>query len=272
MADMSLRIEMRNQYLTIRGKRDGLGAQLLAQLSGLAYCEYHSLTYVHSPFEKVAHGLTAATVSAAEAFFGIGVGEPNIGDSSVASLNIEERLFMPEVLFSSKPETFYTDSFRQRLRTKYYQKPKPDVGFSANRINVCMHIRRGDVNSRRRFKGRYTSDEQHLAVLSKIKALNPDAMIHIFSEGHQSDFVKFASLSNIRLCLNWDVLTTFHAMVCGDILIPAKSSYSYCAGLLSENTVVCDCMTNFLTFAGQRQCLPLGSWPSANHLEDSRCL
>ena len=125
MADMSLRIEMRNQYLTIRGKRDGLGAQLLAQVSGLAYCEYHSLTYVHSPFEKVAHGLTAATVSAAEAFFGIGVGEPNIGDSSVASLNIEERLFMPEVLFSSKPETFYTDSFRQRLRTKYYQKPKP---------------------------------------------------------------------------------------------------------------------------------------------------
>ena len=114
MADMSLSIEMRNQYLTIRGKRDGLGAQLLAQVSGLAYCEYHSLTYVHSPFEKVAHGLTAATVSAAEAFFGIGVGEPNIGDSSVASLNIEERLFMPEVLFSSKPETFYTDSFRQR--------------------------------------------------------------------------------------------------------------------------------------------------------------
>jgi len=57
-----------SRYYTIKGKGDGFGAQYQAIMSGIAYCEKTNSTYVHTPFQRIAHGCNA---SKANAFVGI---------------------------------------------------------------------------------------------------------------------------------------------------------------------------------------------------------
>lgn len=263
-------MEINCQYLTICGKSDGLGAQTNAKFSGLAFCELHNLTYVHSPFKRISHGFNAADVATAEAFFGLGSGELQISDSSISHGSIEKHKFMAAVVYSRTPDKFYTSTFRRRLRAKYNETEKPALPFLPGKFNVCMHIRRGDVRDKPLYKGRYTPDEKNLEMISKIQALFPGAMIYIFSEGQPKRFSQYKRLPNVRMCLNQNVFTTFHAMVSADMFVPARSAFSYCAALLSEGVVVRDGLAGFLTFQGRPECLPLNSWQSLDQLSVRR--
>ena len=57
-------------------------------------------------------------------------------------------------------------------------------------------------------------------------------MISICSEGNESDFNELKE-SYVDFYLNKCVKTTFHMMVKAKVLIVAKSSFSYAAGILN---------------------------------------
>ena len=65
--------------------------------------------------------------------------------------------------------------------------------------------------------------------------------IHIFSEGKDDDFkdieLHFKDFEFIYH-INENVQLTFHSLVKADILILARSSFSYCTALLNENKVI----------------------------------
>jgi hypothetical protein len=64
----------------------------------------------------------------------------------------------------------------------------------------------------------------------------PDYMITIFSEGAEDDFADMVS-ENVTLKLNGSVTDTFHSFVTAKVLVTAKSSLSYSAAILNENTI-----------------------------------
>lgn len=244
----------KDAYLTCRDRDDGGGAQISARISAMICADLKGLTYAHSPVADVAHapaGMAPAAWSQAwEYFFNLGSGE-------VTAAEIEARGY--PVVAVPKPHRFFPRSRRlhvvahchkvtdhhpkawaaiaPRLREKYLLSPKPELaGYDDGRVQIAVHLRRGDVGSSGRFSERFTADE---VVLSRLKAvldaLGPDrATVRLFSQGAPDDFRAFIDLG-VHLHLDDDVFETFHHFVRSDVLFVAKSTFSYLGGVIGGN-------------------------------------
>lgn len=218
--------QTKDMCYTIRGKRDGFGAQYQAILSGIAYCEKTNSTYVHTPFQKIAHGCNA---SRANNFVGIHTQPPKAGLSKIVA-----KKYFHEVHYCENPSNYYNEQVLGNLRQFYYRNEKPFVGD----IDIAIHIRRGDVDKHKQqyISKRYTDNDVYIQFIQQLKRKYPEYTIVIFSEGKYSDFKHFG-LGEHCFRLNLDMFETFHSLVSAKVLVQAKSSFSYCAGLLNANTV-----------------------------------
>jgi hypothetical protein len=103
-------------------------------------------------------------------------------------------------------------------------------------------VRRGDVGSAGRFAERFTGDEEvlafHDALLARLAGW-PEVEVRLFSQGKAEDFRAFAE-RGVELHLDEDVFATFHHLVCADVLLVAKSSFSYLAGVIGGNVCFID--------------------------------
>lgn len=222
-------------HLTIHGKTDGFGAQYLAIMSGIAYCASKQLVYVHTPFKVMEHGVDVAAMNA---FVGI----PSVQQKSKTSMSLNETVWEPftnytqpnikrlplveQVHYGVSPSLFYTLDVRRLLQSYYYSSPKPKI-----QIGVAIHIRRGDVD--RSSGWRFTSNDTYKQCISAIETNYPSLNIYIFSEGHPDDFTGLRA----TLCLNTDIQETFHSLVCAQVLVMSKSTFSYTSAILNDNTV-----------------------------------
>ena len=257
---------MSEDSLVIKGKVDGFGAQLLAKMTGIAYCRRKGLRYLHAPFSSLAHDISPHSVDDLEEFGGMGRGEVLFDENSIDHRRAESHKIIWDVMFCENPDVYYTPSIRALFREKYYGSPKTRPRFfKENMINVCLHVRRGDVNLSvsNRHRHRYTDNEKYIEVMNTIGSWG-DVFFHVFSNGDTSDLDEFREISNSKIYLNSDIKDTFHALVASDVLVSAKSAFSYSAALLGSGVVVSDCMTPFLTVNGRQQCRPLLEWKNAS--------
>lgn len=275
----SMTVPARRRPLTIAGKRDGFGAQLMAQMSGIAFCAAHGRQYVHTPMDRVAHleeGLTAIDMDA----FG------NLGHRSgrVADLNEWERTLLETKPFceqvAREPDLFTADVC-DLLRRKYHAGPSQVVPLpkcferpSGARCVVAVHIRRGDVTPSENV-ARFVSDDMYRPLLKALGARHPGAHLLVISEGEPAEFESITSglatavtvpdtrrptsqvtasqsgvsasvdsrespFASMELLLGGDPRVAFHALVNADVLLVAKSAFSYAAALLSRSTVYSD--------------------------------
>ena len=211
-----------HKYYTIKGKEDGFGAQYQAIMSGIAYCFNKKYVYVHTPFTKIEHG---CDVEKANDFIGIKTIDIN------PSNTIVEHAYIIEVHHSENPSLYYNNETRKFLRDSYYSTQKPEI----IPIDIAIHIRRGDV-SETEFSNRFNTNAYYAALIEKIKIKYPSYTVTIFSEGVYEDF-KTIGLDIDCFRLNQDIFETFHSLVTAKVLIQAKSSFSYAAGILNSNTV-----------------------------------
>jgi hypothetical protein len=117
------------------------------------------------------------------------------------------------------------------LRLNYYSTKKPEI----IPVDIAIHIRRGDV-SETEFSNRYNTNTYYAELIEKIKNKYPTYTVTIFSEGAYEDF-KSIGLDISCFKLNQDIFETFHSLVTAKVLVQAKSSFSYTAGILNSNTV-----------------------------------
>lgn len=206
---------------TITGKKDGFGAQYQAIMSGIAYCMYKNYNYIHTPIEFLGHN---EDVKKLNKFMGI---PPNRNKN--ININIKKR-YEQNVHYSQNPDQYYTPKVINKIRKYYYSTEKPEL----EDIDIAIHIRRGDVN--KKMSERFTTNEKYKEIIEKMKNKYPNYSITIFSEGDEKDFKELLD-SNVKLRLNTDIEETFHSLVEAKILVMAKSSFSYCAGILNKNTV-----------------------------------
>ena len=95
-----------------------------------------------------------------------------------------------------------------------------------------------------------------MRLIKKFKIIYPNYNITIFSEGDEEDFkdiVNAYPTMKIVMHINENIQSSFHHLVMADVLIIAKSSFSYCAALLNKNTIVANLITTWWHE-------PLSSW------------
>jgi len=209
--------------LTIKGKTDGFGAQYQAILSGIAFCYKHNYIYYHTPITQMEHDVD---IDKANKFIGIKSFEGVNTSNSVIEIP-----FVREVHYCHTPSIYYTNKVLEYIRKCYYGAPKPDIKIP----DIAIHIRRGDVNNYINSE-RYVNNSIYVKIINKLKEKYPEYSISIFSEGKFEDF-KELELEENCFKLNTDIFDSFHMLCESKVLIMGFSSFSYCAGIINNNTV-----------------------------------
>ena len=242
--------ENKNKTLfTIVGKSDGFGSQLQACFSLIAYCYYKNYTYIHTPMNRMHHN--DEDVENFPTFMNNFINFESKFKTSNQISNYETSILnqVKEGFFvhgSLTPEYFYNTHVLNVLKDIYYSNSKPIITtYDNTKINIAIHIRRGDVNPQR-YPNRFIPNQIYIDLIKKIDLSN--CLIHIFSQGTLEDFTNIIESfpeNEFIFHLNENIQLTFHSMVKADILILSKSSFSYCAALLNENTIIANLITSW---------------------------
>ena len=251
--------DKKNRFLTIIPHQGaGIGHQLANWNAALILAQKFNLTFVHHYFNSQGW----------EEFLGFGMGEikyedvvrnkkikivnlpwiKSTDDQGFQLLNTIIHKVYPEenILFHLETNQNFFDQTQasETLRTKYfnYKKIKPAFCyFDSNRLNIAVHIRRGDIvamknNNEEGGKKRWVEYTYFLTILKTIYDCYDKQQIatHIYSQGNENDFADFSLLPGVVFHINDDVYSTFHHLVMADILVTSPSSFSYKAGLISK--------------------------------------
>jgi hypothetical protein len=232
---------------------DGLGTKMLTLMQGLAYCRYKNLTYIHLPWFNVRYwnpretNLTSAAWSKdLEDFTGLVLNETKYSEDLAP---VSATYSVPG--FDEKVDLYFNDDFLSDMRKRYLSGPYPkahshEFDVTKNTIRIAVHIRRGDIDGKESQTFRYTNNSVVLSFMElveqDIRSTNQSHPIsfHVYSEGKPENFVDLVEASdqrNVYLHLGDDLRMTFHDMVSADVLVMAKSGFSYGAALLSGGTV-----------------------------------
>ena len=244
----------KDSFITCRDRDDGGGAQISARISTMILARLRGMTYAHTPLSDVAHapaGMAQGDWARAwEQVFNLGAGEVSAADVPYPERQVPKpHRFRPRsrrlhvVAHCHKVTDHHPEAWAAiapELGGKYALSLKPDLaGYDDGRVQIAIHLRRGDVGSSGRFSERYTGDEVVLARLEKVLKVSGKerSKIRLFSEGEPSDFQAFADLG-ADLHLNDDVFETFHHFVRSDVLFLAKSTFSYLGGVIGRNVCI----------------------------------
>ena len=167
--------------------------------------------------------------------------------SSIFIENVEDYIFEKNKLYNvfqchsfteKKPQLY--SKYKKDLLNAYYSTPKGDLtSLNRNIINISLHIRRGDVNKNQN-STRFTENQHYIDILNFLLPIlekyNKTYSINLYSQGEVTDFKEFEKFT-IDFHLNESIFSTFHNLIHSEILILAKSSFSYLAGLYSNNII-----------------------------------
>ena len=122
-------------------------------------------------------------------------------------------------------------------------------------LNIALHVRRGDLSTHlgRDHLMRYESNEMYLQLAKQVLSVHPNATMHVFSttggEWSSKDFEVFKQ-QGFHVHLDGDDIEDWSHLSQADVLVMAKSTYSFTAGLFNSR-----CVVNFDHWA-----FPLRGW------------
>jgi hypothetical protein len=247
--------------ITCIGRRDGVGMQTLARMSGLNFAKAFGACYVDAPFEWLGHCDRDMTdwVSAWENLFNLGEGERTMSAPGLTlvpyidyfrgatTLTPNAVLCFQQCFWLGRKDPDSFTAIIPSLRRKYGLRPAP----AANRpLVAAVHVRRGDITPGRP-AGRYTKNGVIVRSMRDLQSVISDLGLtcefHLHSEGEPKEFQCFAELG-CALHLNADALWTMRQLIEADVLLMSKSSFSYVAALINAGVKLYEpCMNPGLT-------------------------
>jgi hypothetical protein len=244
----------RNIRITASGKTDGAGAQSLAQISALAFSTAFNLEYVHSPLRTVCHveGPKEQWAARWENTLNFGLGYSSVDDCGFPVFPLgdflkERSLWNKDCVVQlihyqrwTNANTWAYNSIIPVLRRNYRGDLKR---LASSQKTLAVHIRRGDVSAVRSAKTHYTPNQAIVGTLRRViamlRARGDDPLVKIYSQGTLNDFEDFFEFG-AEFHLNSPAIWTFNQLVNADILIMARSAFSYVAALLSDGIKLYD--------------------------------
>jgi len=242
---------------------EGPGSQAISVMHAINFARSSGLIYLHTPFSAIKHADRPQRewASAWENVFNLGAGEKvcNVQRHEVVNYCFG---------FDSLPLCFgwfdreeeLANRFKElipEIRQKYYLDKSPRAN---PEVVVAAHIRRGYEVSANHYL--FTSTISVMRTIRLVKAVldtrNIRHRISVFSEGNAADFgeicIPGVELSKYRIggyldgrgvdftqasassesFFNLDAISAMRELVEADILIMSKSSFSYCAALISD--------------------------------------
>jgi hypothetical protein len=143
----------------------------------------------------------------------------------------------------------YYKAIQEEIR-EAYRKNNKDLSlylFDINKKNIAIHIRvinhcddKHEFNNYDNLVGRFDIQvHQYISLITFFKKNYPEYDIHIFSQYNiYQKYKSIMDIPNIKLHIDTDAITTFHHLSNADILVIAKSSFSYLAGIYNKNIVM----------------------------------
>jgi len=115
----------------------------------------------------------------------------------------------------------------------------PPTGRPGPVLNVAVHVRRGDVDPWLPVRG--TRPRYYLWLMDLVRSRAPYATFHVFSEKRRDsareEFEKYSEWGAV-VHLDTEARETLAHMARADVLVTARSSFSYAAALLNANCVL----------------------------------
>jgi hypothetical protein len=239
-----LAIGLKNTTLTCAGKTDGGGAQIQAIVSVAALAKFFGAQFVHTPLSKIDHCPKHLTMEefcrsweGVISLFGL---TGSTGDEFVQYDKDEFMLDLLTLKMRGKRISLENAHFLTDNHPEIYEL----VGLSAtseeraagNKQNIYAHARRGDVKEDDHTSFRYTSDATLRANIETVRRLlDTDPEVFIVTQGPDAEFRK--KFEDCTIIVEEDPVKAILLLANSDVLIMAKSSFSFVAGLLSKGSV-----------------------------------
>jgi len=242
------------RYVTCAGKVDGAGAQAQAVVSVMLFARAVGARYVHTPFSVIDHNPDSSPDWQArwERFFNFGVGElpaAALHDRGMPRVQVVSpfQVTSTGVLYEI-PHCYATWALGRALLPGLLAElrgrllaDKPVVAASHNGLRVAIHMRRGDVTEdgphARRFTETATIERLFQGLERALRMADVPFSATLYSQGDPAQFSALAE-QGVIIDTRDDPFETFMQLVTADVLVTAKSSFSYLAGLLSRGVVL----------------------------------
>lgn len=258
-------ISTNNCFITCAESTEGPGTQIQAVLSTMLFANELGIKYVHTPFKKIHPPVYIKKIgynleneksyaSKWESFTNLGFNELTVDQIKSDKLDavqvshprqvkkIKNTLYVISNChkFADRNPSLYL-KLAPQIRQKYAESTeKPNLYFDPSKINVAIHLRRGDVTKASHPK-RYTSNRFVLSVIEEISTalsdLGQKPVFHIFSQNNTDiffDIEQYRIIFHPKEC----PFAAFHHMVSANVLVMAKSSFSYSVALFSKGIII----------------------------------
>jgi hypothetical protein len=248
------------QYITNVSRTDGFGAQFQSVLWIYLWAELTNKNFVYTNIKHIDLISNSGTIkdtenenTLEEVSDYMGFNKYCINSDSVKQpINNTSESLSYDFIQKNMDYVFNSKNFLSYK--EFFYKDKINR-FNKEFMNVAIHIRK--LGNFERENGRFRAgthdipDEYYLDKINLIRNKYSDRNIlfHIYSQGTEEMFKNFMYNDTV-LHLNEKILDTFSDLIFADILVTCRSSFSYLAGLLSNNQVY------YLTFWHP----PLNNW------------
>lgn len=247
---VNLSIPIYNNVVTNPERNDGFGAQFLTIIGCVIYAELNNIEFTYTPFSAMEHNYDNDQKFLKKKEWLINfIGNFVINDSKSTNnpKNIVDFFFDDKNLKrleSSKTLKKIRKIFRANKDHKRY--------FPDSHFNVAIHIRRPNPHDNR-VDGTDTPDSVFLDLIHQLRLEYSEQKptFHIYSQGEIGNFASFKA-NDVILHLNESIEDSFVSMIFADTLVTSRSTFSYCAALLSQGVVY------YMPFC----CAPLPNWKS----------
>jgi len=232
------------KYITNIDGGDGFGSQFLSRICGITYANYHKLNYVHFPIKTIlledkpsqsrTDELDSSNILLNSIMLNLRIKNIDELDSSDTINTCCRTNFYNEIL--SNPSQYFTDEWISSLQDSYSEKP-PNY-YQNDKLNIAIHIRRGNDISINNYM-RYVSSDFYDDLIAKFLEKYENSIIHIFSWNDPGITIKS---DRIMLHITSDggkkFLSDFNALVHANILLVGASSFSTSAAFFNKNLVL----------------------------------
>ena len=225
-------------------------------MSTILFAHEVGITYVHTPLVEVDHVHRSESKAEAaiewERLLPLGTGQLSSQDPAISQLP-RRRVARLHTLRRTNDVLHVVDqchAFADNLADRYLNiAPVLAKAFDSgsahtyeshladDAYNVAVHVRRGHNEATPLTDGRLTPIQKLAKTLDGLRTVFASTStaysIHVFSDGEHTE-VQQLDRPDVRFHLDTNPQATFVDLACADLLVMAKSSFSYAAALLGD--------------------------------------